>query len=42
MKSVAKSEEERQPLIHGSDLFPRKLTKHTPNPPFVDRSQMID
>ena len=42
MKSVAKSKEERQPLIEGSDLVPRKLTEHTPDPPLVDRSQMVD
>jgi hypothetical protein len=31
MKPVAKSEEERQPLIDGSDLFPRNFTEHAPD-----------
>jgi hypothetical protein len=42
MKPVAQAEEERQPLIDGSDLFPRKLTEYAPDPPLVDRSQMVD
>jgi hypothetical protein len=42
MKPVAKSEEESQPLIDGSDLFPRKFTEDTPDSPFVNRSQMVD
>src|ERR1039457_7702049 len=42
MKPVAEAEESRQPLIHCRDLFPRKLPKHPPDPPLIDRSQMVD
>jgi hypothetical protein len=27
---------------HGGDFFLRKFTKHAPNPPFIDGSQMVD
>jgi hypothetical protein len=42
MKPAAKSEEERQPFIDGRDLFRRKFTEHAPDPPLIDRSQMVD
>ncbi len=42
MKPVAKAEEDRQPLVDSSDLFPLKFTEHAPDPPLIDRSQMVD
>src|ERR1019366_1715801 len=42
MKPVAKAEEDRQSLIDGSYLFPRKFTEDAPDPPFVDRPQLVD
>src|ERR1039457_594737 len=42
MKPVANAEEDRQSLIDGSYLFPRKFTEYAPDPPFVDRSQLVD
>jgi hypothetical protein len=36
LKPVAKAEEDRQPLIDGSDLLPRKFTEYSPDPPLID------
>jgi hypothetical protein len=42
MKVAINSEEERQPVIDGRDLFTRKLAEHAPDPSLVDGSQMVD
>ena len=42
MKPAGKTKEDRQPLIDGSDFFPRKLTEDAPDPPFVDWAQLVD
>jgi hypothetical protein len=36
MKPVAEAEEDRQSLIYGSYLFPRKFTEDAPDSPLVD------
>jgi hypothetical protein len=36
MQPFANAEKERQPLIDGGDLFPRKLPEYAPDPPLVD------
>src|SRR5260370_37374559 len=42
MQPVANAAEDRQPLIDRGDLFSRKFPYHGPDPPLVDRSQLVD
>jgi hypothetical protein len=42
MQRVAEAEENCQPFIHRSDLGARKFAEHTPDPPLIDGSKMID
>ena len=42
MKPVSETQENRQPLIDGRDLFTCKLTERAPDSALVDRSQMVD
>jgi hypothetical protein len=42
MKPIAKAQKDRQSLINGSHLCLSKLTKHAPDSPIVDGSQMVN
>ena len=42
VKPVAEAEEQGQPLVERGQLPRRKLAKHAPDPPLVNRSQMVD
>src|SRR5437763_1160844 len=42
VKPTAEAEEDRKPLIAGSGVFPRKLTNDAPDPPLINRSQLVD
>ena len=39
---ATKTQEQRQPLIDGRDLFPRKVAEYATNPALVDGSEMVD
>jgi hypothetical protein len=42
MKAVPEAQEHRQSFVDRSDLFPCKLPEHSPDPPLIDRPQMVD